>query len=686
MEENNYALLTDPDMKEIFQSFIVETREIFEKLDVDLVTLESKSDDLDFLNQVFRHYHTIKGTSGFLGLEKMTNLTHRCEDLLNKLRKGEVKLDNEIMDVLWNGYDDLKGLLKTIETHLNENYDIKKVINRLDNLLAKLNNEKPEEAETRPSVPEAKPIAADKVSSSTKKSEPKKTSAVKQKAVKKIVPKLKPEPKGKSKTKKEVSQKEKTGKKNNELKAKKNVKVKAPRIKVEEIIKTEPVVEEVITVFPEVISIQPEIKKPEAFEEVKIESAENFAAAKDDKSKIADSKKSDNTIRVDVERLDNLVNIVSELVLGRNRLTQIHHDASLQFEGTKLAKDLEETSRHLDLMITELQLAVMKTRMVKIGKVFNKFPRLVRDLSKETKKNIQLVIHGEETELDKTLIEEINDPLVHLVRNSIDHGLELPEVREKLGKTPLGTITLSAVHEGNNISITIEDDGKGISPEVIINKAIEKGLITKEKAKELTKQEIYNLIFHPGFSTAEKVTNISGRGVGMDVVKTNVTKLRGIIQIESEINKGTKIIIKLPLTLAIIQGLLVDVHNEVIVVPLNSVIEVIKIMKNQIYTINGNEVIKFRDSVLPMIDVSNSLYNIHPNGKDKDWQYIVIVGMAERKYGLKVDKLVGQKEVVIKSLGSYLGNVNGIAGSSIMGDGKVVMILDLNELINNLKE
>jgi two-component system chemotaxis sensor kinase CheA len=333
-------------------------------------------------------------------------------------------------------------------------------------------------------------------------------------------------------------------------------------------------------------------------------------------------------------------------------------------------------------MTNELQLVVMKTRMIKIGKVFNKFPRLVRDLSRDAKKQINIIIKGEETELDKTLIEEINDPLVHLVRNSVDHGIETPERRKELGKDPTGTLTLSAEHEGNNIIITIEDDGKGIDPEVIKNKAVSKGLISAERAKELSRQEILNLIFLPGFSTAEVVTNISGRGVGMDVVKTNVTKLRGIINVESTAGAGTKIIIKLPLTLAIIPGMIVKVKEQSIVIPLNTVLEVLRVHRENIYSINQKPVIKMRDSVLPLVSVEEILFGNENIDENKIWQYVVVVGIAEKRYGIKVDGLVGQKEVVIKSLGNYFGKIQGIAGSTIMGDGSVVMIVDINELLH----
>lgn len=588
-------IFNDPSMKEIFDSFIVETREIFENLDIDLVELENKPSDKDLLNKVFRAFHTVKGTSGFLGLEKMTAITHRCEDILNKMRKDEIQLNEKIMTALLSAFDSMKALLKIIESTFTEEYDISSPIKKLEELFL-------EESEG--------------AVSEEKNNNPKKT--------------------------RKSGKVAKTSKKN------------VGEIKIE---------------------------KPEI-----VESPVGYKETEPAKSKIdvlISQKSADNTIRVDVERLDNLVNIVSELVLGRNRLTQIHQDASIQYEGTKLAKDLSEATRQIDIMTTELQLAVMKTRMVKIGKVFNRFPRLIRDLCKETQKDIELVIKGEDTELDKTLIEEINDPLVHLVRNSVDHGLESPGERINKGKNTRGTITLSAEHEGNNIIISVEDDGKGINPDFIKAKAISKGLITQARADELSLTEVFNLIFIPGFSTAEQVTNVSGRGVGMDVVKTNVTKLRGIINIDSTVGKGTKVVIKLPLTLAIIQGLLVKINAETIVIPLNSVLEVIRVTKNQIYTINQKEVIKIRESVIPLIDISGILYR-EESIEEKKWQYVVVVGLAEKTFGIKVDSLLGQKEVVIKSLGAYLGNIEGIAGSTIMGDGKVVVILDLAEIINKI--
>jgi two-component system chemotaxis sensor kinase CheA len=621
-------MLVDPEMAEIVDSFIVETKEILENLDVDLMQLEKNANDLDLLNQIFRAFHTIKGTSGFLGLDRLTKVTHRCEDILNKLRKQEVQLNSTIMDAILLSFDKIKSLLVSIELNKSEDVPIEDTVEKLNLLIQSL---------------ESGNNGEDVIIKTEVKEKPK-------------TPALKKIPKPKAVTKKKQSVKKTNSIKNNDAV------LQIERESVEE----------------DSDEIQQEELKSVPVQQVK----ENT----EEQSKSTQTKASENTIRVDVQRLDDLLNIVSELVLGRNRLAQVNSEFAIENEGAKLSRDLADATKQIDLMTNELQLVVMKTRMVRIGKVFNRFPRLVRDLSKETNKEIQLIIKGEETELDKTLIEEINDPLVHLIRNSVDHGVELPEVRKKAGKNPLGTITLSAEHEGNNIIISVEDDGKGIDPEVIKDKAVSKKLITKEKAKELSRQEALNLIFLPGFSTAEVVTNVSGRGVGMDVVKTNVTKLRGIINIDSNPGFGSKIIIKLPLTLAIIPGMIVKVRKEMVVIPLNSVIEVVRVHSDNINTINQHEVIKLRDTVLPLISIDDLLYKKDNKAELHIWQYVVVVGIAEKKFGIKVDKLVGQKEVVIKSLGNYLGTVHGIAGSTIMGDGTVVMILDISELIHKIAE
>ncbi len=617
-EMNEYPLLKDPEMKEILESFLVETKEILERLDLDLMELEKRSGDMDLLNQVFRSFHTIKGTSGFFGLNKLTEITHKCEDILNKLRKGEAKLNSDIMDSILIAYDKIKELLSCIESDFNEDVDIENSLEVLTNtiVLLEINNHANEQDKEEVSKTEQKEKSKSRTKAGT----------------------------GKVKRSKKVD------------------KVKDDS-------------------HPEVTA---DNKKDNEENKTENDKPVNDDNEKNQPDKIKELKQKDNTIRVDVARLDELLNIASELVLGRNRLAQVNSEFALEFEGTKLSRDLADATRQIDLMMNELQLVVMKTRMVKIGKVFNRFPRVVRDLSKESQKNVRLELKGEETELDKTLIEEINDPLVHLIRNSVDHGIESPENRKKAGKDTMGTITLSAEHEGNHIIITIEDDGKGIDLEIIKEKAVNKGLISKEKAKELTTNDAYNLIFLPGFSTAEVVTNISGRGVGMDVVKTNVTKLRGLISIDSRVGFGTKIIIKLPLTLAIISGMIVKINEQSMVIPLNSIIEVVRVHLDNINTINGREVIRMRDSIIPLLGIDELLSGL-TYSKDKVWQYIVVVGIAEKRFGIKVDRLIGQKEIVIKSLGTYLGNIEGIAGSTILGDGTVIMILDIAELIHKLE-
>lgn len=646
---SNYALLNDPEMKEIFESFVVETREILEKLDLELVELEKRTDDTNLLNQIFRSFHTVKGTAGFLGLVKMQTVTHRCEDILNKLRKGEVKLNSELMDGILQGFDTMKLLMDTIENNKNEDVETDDVINTLDNLIKSIESGEFGTGGTTEQQPTSQPVETDVA-------EEKPSEVVEEKIEEKVE-----EPQNVEEVHEETVDEEAEEEVEPEAEAKQETEDKKEEKPAEQsVVKLE---------APKAAPATPKTEQPK-------QQTQQTAAS---------SKQVDNSIRVDVERLDQLLNIVSELVLGRNRLAQVNTEMQAEHEGTKLAKDLFEAYRQIDLMTTELQLAVMKTRMIKIGKVFNKYPRVVRDLCRETKKDIQLLIYGEDTELDKTLIEEINDPLVHLIRNAVDHGIETPQERVAKGKNPQGTVILAAEHEGNNINITIQDDGKGMDPEVIKRKAIEKGLISKEKANDLNKNEIFNLIFLPGFSTAEKITNISGRGVGMDVVKTNVTKLRGTIQIDSEVGKGTKIVIKLPLTLAIIQGLLVRVKTETVVIPLSSVIEVVRVAPEEIYTINQNEVIRIRNSVLSLLKIEDILYDdLDVDDTEKKWQYVVIISAGDRKYGIRVDELIGQKEIVIKSLGSYLGNIEGLAGATIMGDGKVVMILDIGDLVNKI--
>ena len=389
----------------------------------------------------------------------------------------------------------------------------------------------------------------------------------------------------------------------------------------------------------------------------------------------------DATIRVETKRLDSVMNLVGELVLGRNRLIKIGTQLEQNHESDPQVRVLSETLAQLNLVTTDLQLAVMKTRMLPIKKVFAKLPRMVRDLSQKLNKQVHLEMRGEETELDKSVADEVGDPLVHLVRNAIDHGIETPAERQAKGKPGEGQLTIAASQEGNSIVIRINDDGRGIQVEKIKAKALAKGLISEAELAAMEHREILNLIFLPGFSTAEQVTDVSGRGVGMDVVRTNIRKINGTVDLESEVGKGSQIIIKLPLTIAIIQALMVEVERSIFAIPLSTVIEAVRISRHDIKTINGREVLHLRDRVLPLIRLAQE-FDI-PTDAERERFYVVVAALGDRRVGVVVDELRSQEEVVIKSIWDYLETVKGVSGATITGEGKVVLILDTSELVQN---
>ncbi len=412
-------------------------------------------------------------------------------------------------------------------------------------------------------------------------------------------------------------------------------------------------------------------------------------------------RKAPDTIRVEVSRLNQLMDLVGELVLGRNRLLQLiteartEHDARADTDERlrldSLLGELEEASDKVDYTTTELQSAIMQTRMVEVGQVFGRFPRVVRDLAREFDKQIDLTVEGEDTELDKSLVEEIGDPLLHLVRNAADHGVEPPEERKEKGKDPRGEIHLSASHAGNHIIIEIADDGAGLDPDALRRKAIEKNVLTEDEATDLSDAEAYQLIFRPGFSTTEEVGQVSGRGVGMDVVKTNLAELNGTIDIDSTPGEGTRFTLKLPLTLAILQSMLVRSGAETFAIPLYAVSEAVRLEPGMIETIQEGEVIEHRDQVIPVLRLGEVLDVQSPDAggqradrfTEEQDAYAVVVNVAHRRAALVVDELISQEEVVIKSLGDYLKSVPGIAGSTILGDGQVIMVLDIGEMIQH---
>ena len=394
------------------------------------------------------------------------------------------------------------------------------------------------------------------------------------------------------------------------------------------------------------------------------------------------------TMRVDVTRLDDLMNLVGELVLERNRLVQLNREYRINHNSEEFVERVQETTDKIHFVTTELQMSVMKTRMLPIDRLFKKFARMIRDIARERDKKVDLIITGGETELEKTVIDQLGDPLVHLMRNAIDHGIEPSDEREKLGKSRIGKLELSAVHEGNHILVHIRDDGRGLDTDKIKRKAAEKGLFSETQLESMSKQEVMQIIFEPGFSTADKVSDLSGRGVGMDVVKTNIRNLNGIIDLYSEKGRGTEIVLKLPLTLAVMQALMVKVENDIYAVPLSSVLETFRIREEDIDKINQKEVVRYRDSVIPLLYLSRLFrFGNHKRKtrakegtKKQIFHYVVLIGVAEKRFGLIVDKLIGQEEVVIKSLGEYMGNIRGIAGGTISGDGRVRLIVDSTNL------
>ncbi|GAA9552043.1 chemotaxis histidine kinase/response regulator CheAY2 [Helicobacter pylori] len=665
------------DLQEIMEDFLIEAFEMNEQLDQDLVELEHNPEDLDLLNRIFRVAHTIKGSSSFLNLNILTHLTHNMEDVLNRARKGEIKITPDIMDVVLRSIDLMKTLLVTIrdtgsDTNNGKENEIEEAVKQLQAITSQNlegAKEGTKEAPKKENQEEAKkenikenqenkaktPTAESLANNNPLADEPDLDYAnMSAEEVEAEIERLL--------NKRQEADKERRAQKKQEAKPKQEVASKT------EISKTEtPKTETPKTETPKA-------PKTETKTKAKADTEENKAP----------SIGVEQTVRVDVRRLDHLMNLIGELVLGKNRLIRIYGDVEERYDGEKFLEELNQVVSSISAVTTDLQLAVMKTRMQPVGKVFNKFPRMVRDLSRELGKSIELIIEGEETELDKSIVEEIGDPLIHIIRNSCDHGIEPLEERRRLNKPETGKVQLSAYNEGNHIVIKISDDGKGLDPVMLKEKAIEKGVISERDAEGMSDREAFNLIFKPGFSTAKVVSNVSGRGVGMDVVKTNIEKLNGIIEIDSEVGVGTTQKLKIPLTLAIIQALLVGVQEEYYAIPLSSVLETVRISQDEIYTVDGKSVLRLRDEVLSLVRLSD-IFKVDAILESNSDVYVVIIGLADQKIGVIVDYLIGQEEVVIKSLGYYLKNTRGIAGATVRGDGKITLIVDVGAMMDMAK-
>jgi len=639
------------ELREILEEFLVEAEEILENLDQDLVDLESNPDDKELLNKIFRGMHTLKGGAGFLNLTTIVEIAHRIEDIFNKLRNDEMTLTPEIMDVILEGIDKLKEALEMLKS-----------------------------SEELPDMEEVEPI------------------------LKKLDAVLKGE--GISEGDSSQDGKSEGDKKGEELEF-----VDGISEKLKELIKKYPdkdlagILEEIILLPPDErpMDVIPEIEKlieegkdvkdlikkkepspqpqPKQQEETPSPKPETQVQPKPSKRESKkQEKKTSETIRVDVERVENLMNLVGEIVLDRNRILRVTADVEKECK-TESVERLIEAVTSLDRTVSDLQVAVMKLRMQPIKKIFSKFPRLVRDLARKLNKKVQLIIEGEDTELDRSILDKLEDPLIHLVRNALDHGIEPPEERVMKGKPETGKVRLFAYHEGDHIIVGIEDDGRGIDPEKVKKKALEKGLITSEQAAQMSDKEAYELIFLPGFSTAEKVSDVSGRGVGMDVVASTIHSLRGSIEIDSELGKGTTILLKLPLTVAIIRTLMIGVNGQVFAVPLHSVVEVVKYDASLVKEVGSFKSFMLREDVLPLFSL-NELLELPEEGEK---HFIVIVKVGEKLIAVSIEDLFGEEEIVIKSLGELLADIQGIAGATIAGDGRVVLIIDLNSLLSDYK-
>ena len=389
-----------------------------------------------------------------------------------------------------------------------------------------------------------------------------------------------------------------------------------------------------------------------------------------------DLKRSTQTVRVDVDRLESLMNLVGELVIDQTRILQLGNKLSERYQSDETVGELSEITNHLMRVISDLQEGVMKSRMLPIEQLFNRFPRMVRDLATALNKEVHLQLHGQETELDRSVIEEIGDPLIHLIRNAIDHGIEPTDVRLERGKPAKGTIRLTASHQENQVVLTVEDDGGGMDPQRIKESALLKGMITPQEAEEMAEHQWLSFIFHPGFSTSSTVSDVSGRGVGMDIVRSHIEKLGGMIDVDTEIGVGTTFTIKLPLTLAILTGLMIKLAGRTYALPMNSVVEIVRLPLDAIQTIKGHAVAVIRDKALPLVWLHDHFGFAHQQNSRNN-VFLVIVGIAEKRFGLVVDELIGNQEIVVKSLGSFIGKVEGFSGATILGDGSVAPILDV---------
>ena len=681
------------DMSQYLDIFIDETKEHLQNLNEQILILEKEPENEATINEIFRAAHSLKGMAGTMGYKRMQRLTHDMENVFSEIRNGKMKANDRLVDVLFKGLDALEGYLANIQSQADEgkedNEDILQALNEILNGVTK--------ADAAPKKESPAPVEETK-------------------ALDNYAPKF-------NDLKIEEYEQHAITEAYNEgdnvfgitvyiqesciLKAARAFLVFKTMEEDGTIIKSQPAVQDIederfdfdfslflITklsqqeVYKKIMNIS-EIKeaviapiaKPEVVvhEEVATATAsiqDSKPVAKKEQKQTSSKPVVNRSVRVDIEKLDVLMNLVSELIIAKNGLVSISSNDS----GEKKTAGFNEQIEYLERVTTSLHESVMKVRMVPIESVVNRFPRMIRDLSKKLNKPMELYMTGEETELDRTVIDEIGDPLMHLLRNSADHGLETAEVRKKLGKPEEGSIFLNAYQDGNNVVIEVRDDGSGIDIEKVKSKAIEKGTITEEQAETMTDKDYIDLLFRPSFSTADKITDVSGRGVGLDVVKTKIESLGGDIEAKTKYGEGSTFTIRLPLTLAIIQALMVEVGEEKYAIPLGSIQTIEDIPNESIKYVNGQEVINLRGTVLPIVRLHDTL-DVAPLEEEQPSLTVVVVSKGERFAGLAVDRLIGQQEIVIKAIGKYMETSKLIGGATILGDGEVALILDANTLV-----
>ncbi|WP_028611017.1 chemotaxis protein CheA [Paenibacillus harenae] len=688
------------DMNAYLSMFIDESNDHLQSLNENLLRLESEPEELSIVQSIFRSAHTLKGMSATMGFEDLAALTHEMENVLDLVRNSKLKMDHFIFDTLFKGLDALESMVQDIVGGGSGKADVTQIVASLQIILksdysaSKAAEAAPVSAAAAVSTDSAGAMLLDEYQSSI--------------LLQSIEGGL------------QVFHLQVTIRDNCLLKAVRAYMVFEVLERSGEVIKSDPSVQDIeqekfdfsFSVFmisnvsledlqtqilniseidavvitaldTESLAVLNRAPAAAAAEAVSVPAQELKAApalvqeASPSKAKAGGAAPAaanvSRTIRVDIERLDTLMNLFSEMLIDRVRLEQLASEIK--------RPDLTETVEHMARVSSDLQSIVLKLRMVPVDSVFNRFPRMIRDLAKSLDKKIDLIITGADTELDRTVIDEIGDPLVHLLRNSVDHGLETVEERIAAGKPDTGKIYLRAYHSGNHVFIEVEEDGRGINREKVLKTAIKNGVVTEEQAGKLTSDEINMLIFAAGFSTADKISDISGRGVGLDVVKSKITSLGGNVTVDSVFGRGSRFSVQLPLTLSIISAMLIKLGSEKFAIPLSSIVETGIIRKEQILNVHGNRMIEFRNSIIPLVSLSKVLDSPDYNENDEQETEIVVVRKGDKWAAVMVDEFIGQSEIVLKTLGKYLTNIEAISGATILGDGYVALIIDPNALI-----